>query len=77
MVDEYFMSIPVSTFEMLCEIADKLAVQLEKITDQHHRTLTNSRFHDPEQIESFEFCPCLTCQASTEILSKYRETKKG
>jgi hypothetical protein len=47
-----------------------LVAALVKLTDQHHRTLTGSRLHDPERISDFRACPCLTCKTTTLLLSE-------
>lgn len=43
---------------------------LVRLTDQHHRTLTNSRLHDPEHIVDFRDCLCLTCKTTALLLSE-------
>ncbi len=45
-----------------------IAPTLEWLADLHHRTLTGSRLHDPERIERFRDCPCLSCQRVAGLL---------
>jgi len=47
---------------------DMLEAALRNLADTHHRTLTNSRLHDPEHIESFQDCPCMTCREAAAAL---------
>jgi hypothetical protein len=43
---------------------------LAKLADQHHRTLTGSRLHDPERITDFRDCSCVTCRSAAQLLSE-------
>jgi hypothetical protein len=47
-----------------------LATALCTITDRHHRTLENSRLHDPERTINFWHCECLTCKEVTRVLTE-------
>lgn len=40
---------------------------LVELTDLHHRTLTNSRLHNPQSQEWFN-CTCLTCLKTASLL---------
>lgn len=46
-----------------------LAGALCKITDQHHRTINNSKLHDPERTTNFWHCECLTCKEVVKVLT--------
>lgn len=48
--------------------SDVLAATLRFLADQHHRTLTNSRLHNPEHIADFAECPCLPCRKAAAAL---------
>lgn len=50
------------------EVEHRLAVTLRYLAAEHHRTLTNSRLHDPEHIDSFTECPTLTCRKAAATL---------
>lgn len=57
--------------DMWIEIYDeakKFRTELEWLADIHHRTMTGSKFHNPEAISSFKDCPCLTCIRITKVL---------
>jgi hypothetical protein len=49
-----------------------LAAALADLADKHHRTVRGSRKHDPERIEDFRDCPCLTCKAAAAALAGER-----
>lgn len=59
-------------------LVGELRGALERLADLHHRTLTNSRLHDPERIDSFHDCPCKTCHDASAALAKTeRDGERG
>lgn len=50
------------------ERARTLSETLRYLADLHHRTLTGSKKHDPENVVSFEDCECLTCRKATDAI---------
>jgi predicted protein tyrosine phosphatase len=61
------------------EVAEARVAELEealhRAADNHHRTLVNSKLHDPERIALFIHCPCLSCRAAASALSAAQENE--
>jgi hypothetical protein len=57
-------------FDALLAENERLREALRKLTDQHQRTLTGSRKHDPERILDFRDCPCVTCRTTALLLTE-------
>lgn len=53
--------------------AERAETALAALADQHHRTLTNSKLHDPEN-QDWRSCPCKTCQAAASVLDGVTHT---
>ena len=51
----------------LLERVTVLERALEELADLHHRTLSGSRRHDPEN-RDWRDCPCLSCRGAREAL---------
>jgi hypothetical protein len=47
--------------------AERAEQALADLVDRHHRTVTVSRLHDPEN-QDWRECPCLTCAAAADVL---------
>jgi hypothetical protein len=43
---------------------------IARLADIHHRTVTGSRNHDPENTPDFRRCPCLTCREAQLALTE-------
>lgn len=65
--------------DILRERAERAETALLGLVDLHHRTLTGSKLHDPENIDWPE-CPCKTCEGirlmlpeqATDALASYK-----
>lgn len=64
------------TMELARARIQELKTALEKLADQHHRTLTGSKFHDPEN-QSWRKCPCLTCRAVLAAVTAQPQEQGG
>lgn len=53
--------------ETLKARAERAETALAALADLHHRTITNSRLHDPERQE-WRDCPCRSCEAAMSVL---------
>jgi hypothetical protein len=46
--------------------ANRLRAALADLADKHHRTVVNSKLHDPEN-QDWRNCPCFTCEAKEAV----------
>lgn len=54
--------------EPYASASDVLAATVNYLASLHHRTIEGSRKHDPERIDDFAACPCLSCRKAAAAL---------